>query len=109
MISPIIGWYFKQRVKELRANIERSLENQNILFGELTEKLALTEFGQKFGIDKLTTYQEFAERVPVASFEDFYPTSSAISAVSNRCYGPATSVGLQKAVAPRVMCRSLFL
>ena len=98
MISPIIGWYFKQRVKELRANIERSLENQNILFGELTEKLALTEYGQKFGIDKLTTYQEFAERVPVA-----------ISAVSNRCYGPATSVGLQKAVAPRVMCRSLFL
>lgn len=73
MISPIIGWYFKQRVKELRANIERSLENQNILFGELTEKLALTEYGQKFGIDKLTTYQEFAERVPVASFEDFLP------------------------------------
>jgi hypothetical protein len=105
MISPIIGWYFKQRVKELRANIERSLENQNILFGELTEKLALTEYGQKFGIDKLTTYQEFAERVS----KIFYPTSSAISAVSNRCYGPATSVGLQKAVAPRVMCRSLFL
>ncbi|MFN7322680.1 MAG: GH3 auxin-responsive promoter family protein, partial [bacterium] len=73
MISPISGWYFKQRVKELRANIERSLENQNILFGELTEKLALTEYGQKFGIDKLTTYQEFAERVPVASFEDFLP------------------------------------
>ncbi len=73
MISPIIGWYFKQRVKELRANIERSLENQNILFGELMEKLSLTEYGRKFGIEKLTTYQQFAERVPVASFEDFLP------------------------------------
>lgn len=73
MISPIIGWYFKQRVKELRANIERSLENQNILFGELMEKISLTEYGRKFGIEKLTTYQQFAERVPVASFEDFLP------------------------------------
>lgn len=73
MISPIIGWYFKQRVNELRANIERSLENQNILFGELMEKLSLTEYGRKFGIEKLTTYQQFAERVPVASFEDFLP------------------------------------
>ncbi|MEY4626588.1 MAG: hypothetical protein RL003_560 [Bacteroidota bacterium] len=73
MISPIIGWYFKQRVNELRANIERSLENQNILFGELMEKLSLTEYGDKFGIEKLTTYQQFAERVPVASFEDFLP------------------------------------
>lgn len=73
MISPIIGWYFKQRVKELRANMERSLENQNILFGELMEKLSLTEYGRKFGIEKLTTYQQFAERVPVASFEDFLP------------------------------------
>lgn len=73
MISPIIGWYFKQRVKELRANIERSLENQNTLFGELMEKLSLTEYGRKFGIEKVTNYQQFAERVPVASFEDFLP------------------------------------
>jgi hypothetical protein len=73
MISPIIGWYFKQRVNELRANIERSQENQEDLFKELMEKLSLTEYGQQFGIEKTTTYEAFAERVPVASFETFIP------------------------------------
>lgn len=73
MISPIIGWYFKQRVNELRANIERSIENQNNLFVELMEKLSLTEYGRKFGIEKTTTYAEFAAKVPVVTFEDFLP------------------------------------
>jgi hypothetical protein len=73
MISPIIGWYFKQRVKELHSNIERSLENQDILFQDLMEKLSITEYGLKFGIEKTTSYREFAQRVPLATFEDFLP------------------------------------
>lgn len=73
MISPIIGWYFKQRVQELHTNIERSLENQDNLFAELMEKLSLTEYGRKFGMEKTTTYQSFASRIPIATFEDFLP------------------------------------
>ncbi len=73
MISPLIGWYFKQRVNELRTNIERSLENQDELFRLLMEKLSLTEYGAKYGIEKTTNYATFAERVPVATFEDFLP------------------------------------
>ena len=39
MISPVIGWYFKQRGKELRSNIEHSLRKQEELFQDLMEQL----------------------------------------------------------------------
>ena len=73
MISPVIGWYFKQRGKELRTNIDQSLRKQDELFQDLMQQLLQTEYGRIYGVEKGITYQDFSSKLPLATFEDFLP------------------------------------
>lgn len=73
MISPIIGWYFKQRGKELKDNIDQAIQRQDELFLDLMHQLSRTEYGRKYGIEKGAIYAQFTEKVPLATFEDFIP------------------------------------
>lgn len=73
MISPVIGWYFKQRGKEFRENIGQALRKQDELFQDLMEQLTQTEYGRKYSIEKNESYTDFAAKVPLATIEDLLP------------------------------------
>lgn len=89
MISPVIGWYFKQRGKELRVNIDQSLRKQDELFQDLMEQLLQTEYGRIHGIEKGITYQDFSSKLPLATFEDFLPYIERMQAGEQQLLWPS--------------------
>ena len=73
MISPVINWYFKQRNQDLRENLEKANQKQEELFADLIERLSNTRYGEKYGISKKTSYQDFCKQMPVVVYEDLKP------------------------------------
>ncbi len=73
MIAPVISWYFRQRHDELWSLISQADEQQVLLLEQLSDKLSLTEYGQKLGIKESMTYAQFAQRVPIVEYEDLQP------------------------------------
>lgn len=89
MISPVIGWYFKQRGKELRTNIDQSLRKQDELFQDLMQQLLQTEYGRIHGVEKGITYQDFSSKLPLATFEDFLPYIERMQAGEQQLLWPS--------------------
>ena len=73
MIAPVISWYFRQRHDELWSLISQADEQQVLLLEQLSDKLSLTQYGQKLGIRESMTYRQFAQRVPVVEYEVLQP------------------------------------
>jgi hypothetical protein len=73
VIAPVISWYFRQRHDELWSLISQADEQQVLLLEQLSDKLSLTQYGQKLGIRESMTYRQFAQRVPVVEYEDLQP------------------------------------
>lgn len=73
MIGNAIGWYFKQRHQELWDMSAVAIKNQKQLFEYFIQKLSLTEYGRIHGAHPRMTYEEFAQNLPLAGYEELKP------------------------------------
>lgn len=73
LFNTIVTWAMKHRFSQ----IERFMNNPHEVQSELLQNLLLsarhTEFGQRYDFRSITNYDQFKSRVPVHSYEQFYP------------------------------------
>lgn len=73
MISSAISWYFRQRHAELWHLIAEAEKHQFELLEQYSDKLSRTEYGKFYGVKGSLKYADFANLIPVVSYEDLKP------------------------------------
>ena len=78
LINSIMNWVMKKRIHEVELFIKHPIEVQNELFEKLIKQARDTEYGKKFEFSSIQTPQQFAQRVPVVTYESLFPYISRI-------------------------------
>ncbi len=77
MISTLFNGIMKLalegRIKALDHMASNPIESQLAVFNELISKASKTKWGVDFGYESISSYEDYARRVPVSSYEDIFP------------------------------------
>lgn len=73
IINSIVSWILKKRIHQIELFIKYPHEVQNELLLNLVQRAKYTEIGKKYDFSSVLTYEQFADRVPVAAYEDVEP------------------------------------
>ena len=70
IVNSIVSWFLKKRSHQIELFVKYPIEVQEELLHNLIVKAKYTEVGKKYGFESINTYREFANRVPVTTYED---------------------------------------
>lgn len=73
IISGIISWALKKRVHQIELFIKYPHDVQLEIFTRLIDSARETQFGRKYDFKSIDSIRAFQERVPISTYEDFYP------------------------------------
>jgi len=77
MIKSIINTFVKkvllQRVKDIEFYMRNGAEVQHNLLKSLIHKAAHTEYGRKYDFSSINTYDQYRDRLPILTYEEYYP------------------------------------
>src|SRR5690606_38512905 len=73
IINSIASWVLKQRIHQIELFLKYPHEVQEDLLMNLIRSSENTAMGRKHGFNSIKSYREFAERVPVSTYEDLEP------------------------------------
>ncbi|GAA4019185.1 GH3 auxin-responsive promoter family protein [Hymenobacter fastidiosus] len=74
MIGSLLTWAVQRRLASIDHFRQHPHDVQQRVFQELLLKARATEWGRRYGFADAPGPHEFAQRVPVSSYEDLYPT-----------------------------------
>lgn len=72
IVYSIATWFLKKRLHQMELFFKYPNEVQEELLHQLIDKAKYTEVGQRYDFSSIKSYREFAERVPVQTYEDIY-------------------------------------
>ena len=73
IINTVASWILKKRISQIEHFMFNPDEIQYHLFEQLIDYSKNTEIGKKYDFASIHTYDEFAQRVPIFSYEEFEP------------------------------------
>ncbi len=73
LINSIASWVLKQRIHQIELFLKYPHEVQEELMMKLVRSSEDTVIGQKYDFSSIKSYQTFAERIPVATYEELEP------------------------------------
>ncbi|GGC76701.1 hypothetical protein GCM10011508_00180 [Flavobacterium lutivivi] len=73
IINSIASWVLKQRIHQIELFLKYPNEVQDELLMNLIRQCDETVVGKKYDFESIKSYQTFAERIPVSSYEDLEP------------------------------------
>ncbi len=73
IINSIASWVLKQRIHQIELFLKYPNEVQDELLMNLIRQCDETVIGKKYDFESIKSYQTFAERIPVSSYEDLEP------------------------------------
>lgn len=73
LINSIASWVLKQRIHQIELFLKYPNEVQEELMMKLVRSAEDTVVGQKYDFSSIKSYQTFAERIPVSTYEDLEP------------------------------------
>lgn len=73
LVHSIASWFLKKRIHQMELFLKYPNEVQHELLHKLIEKAKDTEVGKKYAFNEIKSYTQFAERVPISSYEDVQP------------------------------------
>jgi hypothetical protein len=77
MIKSIINTFVKkvllQRVKDIEFYMRNGAEVQHNLLKSLIHKAQHTEYGTKYNFSSINTYDQYRDRLPIRTYEEYYP------------------------------------
>ena len=73
IINSIASWVLKQRIHQIELFLKYPHEVQDELLMNLIRNCDETVLGKKYDFDSIKSYETFAERIPVSSYEDLEP------------------------------------
>ncbi len=71
LVNSITSWFLKKRIHKIELFLKYPTEVQQELLFSLLYKSRNTELGKLYDFKSITTYREFANRVPVVNYEAF--------------------------------------
>ncbi|MDH6251545.1 hypothetical protein M2347_001272 [Chryseobacterium sp. H1D6B] len=73
LFNTVVNWFIRQRIDQIQNFMNHPVETQKgILFSQLFHAED-TEYGRKHGFNSISSYQDFKNKVPIVSYEDFEP------------------------------------
>lgn len=69
IVNSIASWFLKKRIHQIELFLKYPIEVQEELLHSLILKAKNTEIGKQYGFDSISSYREFADRVPVTNYE----------------------------------------
>ena len=73
IINSIVSWAFKKRIHQIELFLKYPHDVQNEVFKNLLRNGRDTEFGKKYGFSNIISPDDFANRIPVQSYEQLFP------------------------------------
>jgi len=73
LASRAITWFMEQRYRKIDAVRRRPIETQEKVFAQLLTNGKLTRWGKEHGYRQIKTYEAFASRTPISTYEDLVP------------------------------------
>src|SRR5690554_2010976 len=73
VINSLMGWLFKQRIRQIEKFKSNPIEVQQDIFTNLVKTAKKTDFGVKFGFPSISSYSDFANQVPIHDYEQLSP------------------------------------
>jgi hypothetical protein len=73
LINSILTWVMKQRIHQIELFMKYPHDVQEELFKKLIENAQSTQFGTEYGFRDIKNYEQYRQRVPVSTYENFYP------------------------------------
>jgi hypothetical protein len=73
LINSILTWVMKKRIHQIELFMKYPHDVQDELFKKLIQNGEMTQFGSQFGFSDIENYNQYRERVPVFSYEKFFP------------------------------------
>jgi len=73
IVNSIASWFLKKRFHQIELFLKYPVEVQEELLHNLLVKAKNTEIGKEYDFSSISTYREFANRVPVSTYEDNEP------------------------------------
>lgn len=73
VLNSFLTWIFRSRLGQIENFKQNPITVQNQTFNELIEAGKGTDFGKKYGFDRIRSYADFARQVPVFEYESFKP------------------------------------
>src|SRR6478735_863625 len=73
LINSILTWVMKKRIHQIGLFIQYPHDVQDELLRKLLSESKGTEFGRQYDFSSIDRYEQFCERVPISTYEEFYP------------------------------------
>lgn len=73
LINSILTWVMKKRIHQIELFMKYPHDVQDELLKKLIQSAKDTEFGRKYDFGSIDQYEQFRERVPVATYEQMFP------------------------------------
>ncbi len=70
IVNSIASWFLKKRFHQIDLFLKYPVEVQEELLHSLLDKAKNTEIGREYDFSSIKTYREFADRIPVTTYED---------------------------------------
>src|SRR5688572_3724723 len=72
LVNSIAAWFLKKRFHQIELFLKYPHEVQNELLHTLISIAKDTEMGKRYDFASISSYRQFAERVPISSYEDYH-------------------------------------
>lgn len=70
IVNSIATWFLKKRIHQIDLFLKYPIDVQEELLKGLLFKARFTEIGNQYDFSSIKTYQDFAERIPVTTYEE---------------------------------------
>lgn len=89
LFNDLLVWLMKRRMPRIEAFRRDPVAAQERTFGRLVGAARHTEWGKRYGYADARTFATFQERVPVSSYEDFFPHIERVMRGEQRVLWPS--------------------
>ncbi|MEI7803431.1 MAG: GH3 auxin-responsive promoter family protein, partial [Bacteroidota bacterium] len=72
-LSPIVTWFVRQRFDNVHHFMEHPFEAQELVFQNLIQTAATTEWGKNHKYNSINNFEEFRKRIPVQDYDTLKP------------------------------------
>jgi hypothetical protein len=73
LINSILTWVMKKRIHQIELFIKYPHEVQEELLKKLLNTGRTTEIGNEFDFSSIQSYDQYRERIPIRTYEEYYP------------------------------------
>ena len=70
VLNSVVKLFTSENLRRIECFMEHPLDVQHEMYTMLMSSLASTRYGRDYGVTAGMTYQDFAQRVPIVTYED---------------------------------------